>query len=228
MPNRILRDWTDSDSIDLLDANSERFFTRLIMKVDDYGIYPANIKLINSTLFPLKSDIRDTDISRWLTECEKSGLVALYNVANKEYLQITNFKQVLRQKFQKYPPPNPCLADDKQMTSRCITQTKRNESETKREETHPLQNSNLFRQPVIPTKQQTLEAFVIRGGTKEMAKKFYNNYEATGWFINGSPMVNFVNKVPGFIENWNKITDKVNGVESLPGNMVQNFTPKKL
>ena len=117
MPNRILRDWTDSESIDLLTAQGERFFTRLIMKVDDYGRYTSNIKLLKSTLFPLKTDIREADISLWLTECEKCGLIALYTVAQKGYLQISNFKQTLRTKTGKYPPPEECLSCAKQMHS---------------------------------------------------------------------------------------------------------------
>ena len=137
MPNRILRDWTDSENIDQLDVNTERFFTRLIMKVDDYGRYSANVKLLKSHLFPLKSDIRETDIARWLTACEKSGLIALYVIANKEYLQIDNFKQVLRQKVEKYPAPVYCNEDDTQMLSRRISdvvpETKRNEVEKKPE-----------------------------------------------------------------------------------------------
>lgn len=136
MPNRILRDWTDSEKIDQLDVHAERFFTRLIMKVDDFGRYSANVKLLKSSLFPLRTDIRETDIPRWLTACEKSGLIALYTVASKDYLQINEFKQVLRQKVQKYPSPEECLADDKQMTSKRLASAslKGNEVETKPEE----------------------------------------------------------------------------------------------
>lgn len=130
MPNRILRDWTDSESIEQIDVHAERFFTRLIMKVDDFGRYNANMKLLKSHLFPLKSDIREADISRWLTACEKSGLIVTYTVANKEYLQIENFKQTLRQKNEKYPPPNICHADAAQMNSICEHETKRKETET--------------------------------------------------------------------------------------------------
>jgi len=39
MPNRILRDWTDSDRVNSLSAEAERLFIRLIMKADDYGRY---------------------------------------------------------------------------------------------------------------------------------------------------------------------------------------------
>lgn len=126
MPNRILRDWTDSEKVDVLDVHAERFFVRLIMKVDDFGRYTANCKMLKSTLFPLKTDIRETDIARWLTACEKSDLIALYNVASKEYVEIKNFKQRLRQSVEKYPSPNTCQTNDGQQSD-----NGRLESETK-------------------------------------------------------------------------------------------------
>lgn len=65
-----------------------------------------------------------------------------------------------------------------------------------------LSNSNLFRKPVIPTKQQVWESFSLAGGTKEMAKSFYEKYEATGWYARGSPITNFVPLVQSYITNW--------------------------
>jgi hypothetical protein len=119
MPNRILRDWTDSEKIDNLDVNAERFFVRLIMKVDDFGRYTANCKLLKSALFPLKTDIRETDIARWLAACQMSDLIALYSVASKEYVQILNFNQRLRQTIEKYPPPSSGQLFDGQLSVNC-------------------------------------------------------------------------------------------------------------
>lgn len=215
MPNRILRDWTDSLKIDLLDVNTERFFTRLIMKVDDYGRFYSDTRLLKANLFPLKTDIRETDISRWIAECEKSGLIVTYNVANRGYLQITDFKQQLRQKKEKYPSPNIGTSDDSGMHSRCVADDilKRNESETKgRESPAPdfqddkpdLSKSNLFRQPKIPSKSEVWEVFSRSGGTKDMAKAFYEKHESTGWFLSGSPITNFVPLANKFISNWRK------------------------
>jgi len=131
MPNRILRDFTDSDLIDALDVNAERFFVRLIMKVDDYGRYYADERLLKSALFPLKTDIRVTDITRWVTACEKSGIITTYEVANKRYLEIANFNQQLRIKKSKFPE-NQSINNDTQMHSECISSAnvKRNEVET--------------------------------------------------------------------------------------------------
>lgn len=106
MSNRLLRDWTDSEAVDTLSVHAERLFTRLIMKVDDYGRMPANTKLLKAALFPYKAaEIREAEIARWMAECHKAGLILLYEVGAKQYVQIQNFNQRLRQKTQKYPPP---------------------------------------------------------------------------------------------------------------------------
>lgn len=114
MANRILRDTTDSFKVNQLSPRAEVLFYRLFMKSDDYGLYIANPKLLRSNLFPLRSDsIRETDISLWLTELvntknekgEIDGLIALYEVNNKPYLEIKNFGQRLRNMKSKYPLP---------------------------------------------------------------------------------------------------------------------------
>lgn len=107
MPNRLLRDWTNSDKIDIISFQAEVFFTRLIMKVDDYGCFWADSKRIKSHLFPLKSDsIRDADILRWMAECQKAGLLVVYGSDDKRYLQIVDFGQRLRISKSKFPLPD--------------------------------------------------------------------------------------------------------------------------
>lgn len=102
MPNRIIRDWTDSERIDALSFQAEIMLLRLMMKADDLGAYHANPKLINSFCFPLKN-IRETDISRWLQELVSAGLIALYDADNKRYLHIINFGQRMRTVKPKFP-----------------------------------------------------------------------------------------------------------------------------
>ena len=73
---------------------------------------------------------------------------------------------------------------------------------------NPILKSNLFRQPVIPNKEQVWECFSRHGGTKEMAKAFYERNEGVEWFFKGSPITNFSNFVPGFIKNWENLDIK--------------------
>lgn len=123
MPNRILRDWTDSMRIDGVGFQSEVLFTRLIMKVDDYGRFSAHPKLIKSLCFPLKDGVRDADITRWLAECEKAGLIVVYTVKGRSYLQIEDFRQRERAEKSKFPDPSEKddigPSSDRQVTVEC-------------------------------------------------------------------------------------------------------------
>lgn len=127
MPNRLIREgWVDSEKIDSLSSDGERFFLRLLLKADDFGRYTANSQLLKSSLFPLKDGIRNTDMTRLLAECEKAGLVRCYEHASKRYCVIDNFQQRTRAMASKYPDPegddghmsDTCLTDDSHMTAR--------------------------------------------------------------------------------------------------------------
>lgn len=91
--------------MDLLNAEEERLFTRLIMKADDYGNFHRNPKLIKSLLFPLKDELRVSDINRWLTSLQAAGLVRTYTVGSNSFLNIVNFGQRLRQHKRSFPEP---------------------------------------------------------------------------------------------------------------------------
>lgn len=137
MANRVIRDWTASENVDELSVKAEVFFTRLIMKADDYGNYTANLKLISAALFPLKR-YEYLEIDGWLNECIEHGLIKRYEVDGKKYIHIVNFDQTLRRMKHTFPPPpdgyfltvdGQVLTNDGQMTA----ETKRNESETESE-----------------------------------------------------------------------------------------------
>ena len=102
----MLRDWTDSDKMSLVSVHAERFFIRLIMKVDDFGCFYADTRLLKANLFPLLLDtIREADLLRWMAECQKAGLIVLYENAGKKYIQILAFKQRLDKAKSKFPLP---------------------------------------------------------------------------------------------------------------------------
>jgi hypothetical protein len=140
MPNRILRDWTDSYTVEPLSAEGERLFVRLIMKADDFGRYHADPRLVRAGCFPLLSRLRDTDITHWIAECEKAGLILVYQSCSRSYLAIVNFKQRARADESKFPAPDgkpkewrpvrdgpltvTCQADDGQLTAKTETYAK--------------------------------------------------------------------------------------------------------
>ncbi len=182
MPNRVLRDWTDSERVNELSVHAERFFTRLIMKVDDFGRFTANVKLLKANLFPLLTDsIRETDISRWAAECEKAGLIVVYEVQSKPYVQINSFKQRLRQAVEKYPPPpnDGQLTDNRQTTD----SVKRKETEVETE-TENLTNArgNVFVK--LMGRKFDMTAFeLLKERKMQYVEQRMMKYDASGYSI---------------------------------------------
>lgn len=125
MPTRLIREGLiSSEDIDRLTVDAERFFTRLMLKADDYGRYSANPTYLRNTLYPLKKGIRDTDTTRWLAECEKAGVVRCYSVLSKRYLEIVKFRQRKRAEKSLFPaeivtvkgPADACPSNDGHLT----------------------------------------------------------------------------------------------------------------
>jgi len=112
MPTRLLReDILTSERVDQLDAPAEVFYRRLMSKVDDYGLYDARPAILRSQLYALRLDrVREADIARWIAACEKAGLIALYEVTAKPYLQMLDTRWSARSepKFPLRTPENSC------------------------------------------------------------------------------------------------------------------------
>ncbi len=106
MPNRILRDWTNSEKIAKLSAESEVFFTRLIMKCDDFGCFFYDSRLVRANLFPLQMEkVKDRHILKWFSEILKAGLIIRYESGGKQYIQIQDFRQRLDKAKSRFPKP---------------------------------------------------------------------------------------------------------------------------
>lgn len=107
MPQRIVRDSIlTSERVDQLDHSAEVFYRRLMSVVDDFGRYDARPSILRAACYPLRIDkVREADISRWIAACVKAGLIVLYEVAGKPYLELLNLQDRRRAKHSKYPPP---------------------------------------------------------------------------------------------------------------------------
>src|ERR1041384_5123604 len=136
MPNRVLRDWTASETVDQLSESAEILFVRLIMKADDLGCFYGNPKLLKSALFPLRN-YSEKQVTTWRDELVKSGIVQMYQVDGKFYLKIKDFNQRLRLMQSKFPQPETGEivepSNDGQLTDNCRPETKRNEVEEETE-----------------------------------------------------------------------------------------------
>jgi len=106
MPNRYLREsFKESEAVNAVGFQAEVLWIRLVVTVDDFGRCEANPKLLRPKLFPLRLEqVREAELSRWIAECEKAGLLRLYTVDGKQYLQLEKWEQG-RAISSKYPPP---------------------------------------------------------------------------------------------------------------------------
>ena len=202
MPTRLIRDWTRSERVNNLSIHAERFFVRLIMKVDDYGCYYADPRILKADLFPLLDSVRSTDIPRWMAECQKSGLIATYEHEGKKYLQIKDFGQRMRLKTRKFPP---CQADDGQMTGICqthdghVTGRCPPEVEVEVEVEKEVERERAFAPPerdeVFSLMSEKLDTYQAN----QEADKFMNYYESNGWKVGKNKMKKWRAAVAGWI-----------------------------
>lgn len=107
MPNRIIREGIlTSDKVDQLDPAAEVFFRRLLSKVDDYGRYDARLSVLRASLYPLRIDrVKEADVTKWLSACQRAGLLILYTHEGKPYLEVCNTGWKARSES-KFPKPN--------------------------------------------------------------------------------------------------------------------------
>lgn len=138
MPDRIVRQAIlTSERVNKLSWPAEVFYRRLMSIADDYGRSEARPNILRAYLYPAKLDkVSDSDVVKWLSECSKAGLVRIYHVDSKEYVEILQFGQRLRAMKSKYPQPSAecghSLADDS--GSPPETNRRESESETESEE----------------------------------------------------------------------------------------------
>jgi len=79
-----------------------------------------------------------------------------------------------------------------------------------------LENSNLFRKPNIPTFEQVYEEFIRKGGTKEMAEKFFEINSGLDWYYKNSPITNFRHFVSSYISSWkNNDSKKIKTIKNV-------------
>ncbi len=105
MPNRILRSGLlTSDAMNSLSAEEERLFTRLLLAVDDFGRFDARPAIIRGVCFPLAA-FPLSSIAEWLHGISLAGLIRIYEVEGRYFLQIAKWREAIRAKVSKYPNP---------------------------------------------------------------------------------------------------------------------------
>lgn len=123
MPNRIVREGIiTSEAVNSLGWPEEVFYRRLLSVVDDYGRFHGNYSLLRAACYPLQlNKVADSDIAKWLGATQKAGLVSVYTVDGKRFVEVLKFEQQVRAKTSKFPhPPPTCEADDTHTQNKCV------------------------------------------------------------------------------------------------------------
>jgi hypothetical protein len=238
MPNRILRDWTDSKTMDKLSADEERLFTRLIMKADDYGNFYRDAALVKSLAFPRKNGLRTDDIDRWLSKLESTGLILCYPAKGDSFLHIVNYGQRLDKRSRRFPEEPPDCEKNILPESPGNSGVKRNETETNLEsETETkrspsgilfsdfIKNFNeitggKFREVEKVRKQFNLR--IKEGYTPEQMLDALRNLNANEWYRNNGHVT------PEFITKAEKLEKFMNiqKIESVNDGLPNGWDPK--
>jgi hypothetical protein len=137
MPDRIVRAGIlSSEKVCSLSWPAEVFYRRLFSVVDDFGRYDGRLTILRTALYPLQIDkVSDLDVGKWRLETAKAGLVRVYAIDGKEYVEVLNFGQRLRAAKSKWPSPadncqQPHAADSRRQQMRAYTESE-SESEEK-------------------------------------------------------------------------------------------------
>lgn len=226
MPNRMLRDWTGSDKINSLSVNAERFFVRLIMKVDDFGCFYADTRLLKANLYPLLLDsIREADLLRWMAECQKAGLIVLYGSAGKKYVQILDFRQRLDKAKSRFPQPVNGFPEVVNEFPEVV-----NEFPAEVEVEQKKKEKGIGFAPPLENEVFDLMALKLEDSLAiEQAKLFINHYKSNGWLVGKNKMQDWRAAVAGWISRMKKYSSNQQSQNvNPPGKSAQELKHERL
>lgn len=111
--NPLLKSYPDSDKINAVSEGAEVLYVRLVAASDDGGRYPADPAWVLARLFTLRmtSGLKEKAIADRLDELSRVGLIEIYAVGERRYLQIVNVFRTLRKDVKpRLVYPEPCDA----------------------------------------------------------------------------------------------------------------------
>jgi hypothetical protein len=110
--NPLLKAYPDSERINSVSEGAEVLYTRLIAKTDDAGRYWANPRLVVGKLFSHRwaaGEVDETMIETRIAELESVGLIKLYEVDGRSFLEMVNafktFRSDVKRKIEHPAPP---------------------------------------------------------------------------------------------------------------------------
>lgn len=113
MPNRMLNgEITSSESLSRVSLEAVSTFLFLTTKVDDFGRLDGRLRFLMSTLYPIREDVTEQALARWLGELEREQLIHRYEKDGRHFVHLPSWAkyQRLRSQHSKWPEPTCCEA----------------------------------------------------------------------------------------------------------------------
>lgn len=109
MPTRLLHEnICVSESLAKCSPKAQDAFPRFMLTADNFGTFQVNAKSLKGRLWPLRDDVKPSDITRFIHEYQRQGMLHLWEAEGKQYAIFSNwskFQRVYANLHRKYPAP---------------------------------------------------------------------------------------------------------------------------
>jgi hypothetical protein len=208
MPNRIIKETIcSSQDIDDLKADEEVFYYRLWVNCDDFGRFDARIPMLKSKLYPLRENMKSSDIKRYLMTLVDKGMVELYSVNGILYGQVVAWEkhQQIRAKRSKYPPKSEADSIGNHMISDdSICHRNPIQSNPIQKESESEYGDKPQRKKFIPPAIEEVREYCQERQNSVDADKWHSYYTANGWKVGKNQMKDW----KAAVRTWEEKKDK--------------------
>lgn len=106
MPQRFLRPGIrTSERWNKAGFLAQSLYVGILTLVDDFGRYDGRARLLHGECFSLRDDVKPHQTATALKELSVCGLIQLYGIDGKEYLQVLQWQERSRSETSKFPNP---------------------------------------------------------------------------------------------------------------------------
>ena len=165
-----------------LNRTAQWFYLQLKLHLDPAGRHDAHPGILKSTLFPLRNDVRDTDISRWLLECEHAGLLRCYaDLKGRSVVEVFDARQTRMKSIKSdFDPPEGQMPLFNGLHPPKGSERKGSEGKRSRDNA----SDKPFQEAGIPTWNEVKDYAEMHAIDETSAKSFFNHHEDNGLWIN--------------------------------------------
>lgn len=104
MPQRFLRPGIrTSDAWNRTSFGAQSLYIAILTLVDDFGRYDARVPILHGECFALRPVIKPQRTAAFRSELQRMGLIRVYSVEGKEYLQVTKWHEHARGIRSRFP-----------------------------------------------------------------------------------------------------------------------------